>query len=254
MPTPHPDPWQGPASPAPALRGPGVGPLVLLVPIFALLAFTLWRQAGGGTVVEQPTSTERPPSERGERVVDGWAGSFTVPGAAPFVVEARLTPLHAVPERQAFDAAALAERLGLPEGEPWRLALTARADAVADPEPSSPADMPGPTALPLAALALSGFRVLTGSGDGPQLDPLRALLAPPRGGLAPGQRVDLMFWRPAPTEARSATASEPSACTLSVVLADTALEVALTPTRLAEPGTSASLARLPKPSREERSR
>lgn len=258
IPTPHiaPQPGQrsGHAPLAAPRPGRGVGPFALLLPIFALLAVTLWRQAGGGAFVGQPNSTEPPPTERGERVVDGWAGSFTVPGDAPFVVDARLAPLHAVPERQAFDAAALAGRLGLPEGEPWRLALTARADAVLGHGADAPTDAQRPVPLPLDGLALSGFQGLTGSAEGPPLDPLRTLLSAPRAGLAPGQRIDLLFWRPRLASGRSDGAAEPTACTLSAAVGDTSLEVVLTPTRLAEPGTSASLARLPKHSREERGR
>jgi hypothetical protein len=249
----EPSPGQGRAAAAPSERARGIGPVVLILPICALLVFALWRQAGGGATVAR-SSTERPPSARGERVVDGWAGSFTVPGAAPFVVEARLAPLHAVPERQAFDAAALARRLDLPQGEPWRLTLTARTNAALGQVEGAPVDAPRPAPLPLSGLALSGFQELAERGSGPGSDPLRTLVAPPDGGLGPGQRVDLLYWRPLPSGAVADGAGEPSACTLSAALVDTTLQVVLTPTRLAEPDTSASLARLPKTLREERGR
>jgi hypothetical protein len=160
--------------------------------------------------------------------------------------------LHALPERQAFDAAALAARLGLPEGEPWRLGLTARAEVAPGVAVGDAANEP--LALPLAGLTLTGFEALAGPVDGARPDPLRTLFASPRGGLVPGQRVDLMYWRPRASEAQTGEPSEPAACTLRAALGDGALEVELTPTRLAESGTSASLARLPNSSREERGR
>jgi hypothetical protein len=116
------------------------------------------------------------------------------------------------------------------------------------------AESPQPSALPLAGLVLSGFEALAAPVDGARPDPLRTLLAAPGGGLAPGQRIDLMYWRPRASRTQPDGAGEPTACTLRATLAEGPLEVVLSPTRLAEPGTSASLARLQEPAREERGR
>lgn len=82
---------------------------------------------------------------------------------------ARLRPLHADPERQAFDAAALGRELGR-EGSPWRLELEGIASAEARVElrggtlvPVEPG--PGPLRQLLARTIETGARVLFGPGE-----------------------------------------------------------------------------------------
>jgi hypothetical protein len=137
--------------------------------------------------------------------VDGWVGTLAGPGGAR--LEARLTPLHAAPERQAFDARALERRLALEPGEPWLLVLRYRAD---DGPPSALAPAAElPVAVPALALARvevhdeggRAARALPSAAVGPATpaDPLRVLLAPPAEDLAPGEEVGLVLWgrRPA---------------------------------------------------------
>lgn len=54
--------------------------------------------------------------------VQGWRGPTALSASG---VDLILAPLHASAERQAFDAGALAERLALEPGEPWRLEVRA---------------------------------------------------------------------------------------------------------------------------------
>ena len=70
-----------------------------------------------------------------------------------------LDPLHDVLRRQEFDGAALARRLGLGEGEPWRLRLVVVGEA--------------------PAAALEGVRIL--DGEGPCLAPILDGLSPADG-------------------------------------------------------------------------
>lgn len=92
-------------------------PVLTFVLVFAgaVIGSLLWNQ-GGGIGRDR---VELAPDD--VLAVSGWAGPED-PFAAGLVL--RLTPLHAEPERQAFDAGALAARLGLEAGEPWRLEVT----------------------------------------------------------------------------------------------------------------------------------
>ncbi|MDF1798067.1 MAG: hypothetical protein P1V81_02745 [Planctomycetota bacterium] len=92
-------------------------PVLTFVLVFAgaVVGSMLWGQ--GGEIVRD--QVDLAPDDVLE--VSGWAGPED-PFAAGLVL--RLTPLHAEPERQAFDAGALAARLGLEAGQPWRLEVT----------------------------------------------------------------------------------------------------------------------------------
>ncbi|MCZ6596280.1 MAG: hypothetical protein O7B99_01430, partial [Planctomycetota bacterium] len=108
---------------APASRGgrASAGAIYLLLPllIFAYAAIWLARNTPGSTWEGgreiELEELDAPESMRGLR------GELELPGGARLL--AQLTPLHAAEAWQAFDARALAERLELGPGEPWRLEL-----------------------------------------------------------------------------------------------------------------------------------
>jgi hypothetical protein len=115
---------------------------------------------------------------------------------------ATLAPLHFDMRRQAFERDTLERRLGLADGEPWRLSLrweAARPDALRS--------APGATT---ARLALQGLAIEDEHGkaleplpevasiDSEPVLPLRTLLAPPAGSLGPGETLDWILWGRAP--------------------------------------------------------
>jgi hypothetical protein len=165
-----------PRGPRPGLPGP----LLLLVPLTVLAATLAWlpsRRPAGGRYPEAPPAGEA-------REVDAWSGSGAA-GEGRLV--AALTRLHADPARQAFDAGALARRLALPPGEPWRLELRYEAP---------------PGAEPWAVPASLGVRGEGGgalgaparpSTAGGAVDPVAVLVSPPAA-LAPGRRTELVLW------------------------------------------------------------
>jgi hypothetical protein len=157
------------------------------------------------------------------QLIAGFAGS--IPGHAGATLEVRLSRLHADSDRQRYDADALRARLGLPVGEPWRLAIAWRGPRESPPEvplaplengaaePTSDATA-GPAEIPLVqdpqeewGLGLGSLwiedeggvamRAIPPDPDSPP-DPLRTLLAPPEPALRPNQAVDLVLWGRAP--------------------------------------------------------
>ena len=97
---------------------------------------------------------DAPPPASGEAAIAGWRGPSDLAFAG---LTLRLTPLHAEPARQAFDAAALAARLGLAtDGQPWRLEVSW--------EPVD-ADEPGPWPALEAAIAAGTLRLVDEAGD-----------------------------------------------------------------------------------------
>lgn len=157
----------------------------MIVPLLSLIAGALWMR--GRVTGGPPPSAPRigDPNE----VVAGWQ---TADDAGPLVAE--LFPLHPSPERQAFEARALRERLGLGPGEPFRLRLSLV-------DPGSPVD---PWTLCVRA---GGADVLAVVRPGPGLgasgarSPLATLLSPPSE-LAPDGRIaEVVLWgqRPAAT-------------------------------------------------------
>jgi len=229
-----------PSAPDDAPQGPrGVGPLALLVPIVALLGFALWRQARGAPLPSAIGTAEAPESERGAVPVAGFAGECAAPDGERWT--ARLAPLHALAERQEFDARALQQRLGLPDGAPWRLTL------------ERPAALGAPD-VAVAAVAVAGFEPIAGfsagSSAGPSEpavgaraahDPVRVLLAARPFTLAAGARRDVVFWRPRV----AAEGAERVELTLTLAGEVGTLSAVLAGTRLAEPRAGESLARLP---------
>lgn len=134
--------------------------------------------------------------------VAGYEGRMTLERGELLV---RLGPLHADPERQAFDAKALAARLGLGAGEPWRLevAFTPKrayvsevlaVDGLAIVARGAPAGAE-PLVRPIAAAERA-------SASTEPADPLRTLFAAPaslRVDLARG--ASLVLWGTARGEA-----------------------------------------------------
>ena len=161
--------------------------------VSGLLAATLGVLAG--RALEQRSADERetlPPRASNPRSpVPAWDGRLE--GSSGAALVARLTPLHADPARQAFEAGVLAERLELGPGEPWRLSLGFEPGALAGPLAELDVgalrvdDELGTALAPIAAGPASG----TGAAD-----PLRALLT--CDGLACGERVDQVLWGRAP--------------------------------------------------------
>jgi len=116
---------------------------------------------------------------------------------------ATLAPLHFDSRRQAFERDTLERRLGLADGEPWRLSLRWEA---ARPDGSKA----GKAAVTAQRLALQGLSIedehgraleplpdVAANAAEPVL-PLRTLLAPPAGSLGPGETLDWILWGRSP--------------------------------------------------------
>ena len=197
---PEPPRWE------PGERSGGPGPIVLVLPICALILGILWLRHWRSLPRGERA---QPPAAQSESEVQGWAGSRVSPEGVHFA--ARLTPLHPDRVRQDFDRQALIRRLDLDGGDgdgegdggsgrqsgPWRLVLAARRAAS------------GEGALPEHDLA--ELRVVDDAGvvqrpiqrpgpppKGAVADPLVALLAPPQRPLECGQEVTFVLWGPRP--------------------------------------------------------
>ena len=155
-----------------------VGPVVMIVPLLSLIAGSLWMRARVGTGPPPGVPAVVDP----DAMIEGWR---TPEGTG--VVAAELFPLHAQPERQAFEAQRLAERLDLEPGEPFRLRL-AQAATEHTIDPAS------------VAVRIEAATVLAVVRPGPaaRRGPLATLLAPPTA-LDPGGRVvEIVLWGEAP--------------------------------------------------------
>ena len=139
----------------------------------AILLVVRWR-------AENPLSA--PPAVADpDQPVEAFACEHTT---ASGTLVARLAPLHADAGRQRFESEALRARLALEAGAPWRLSLSWEA------EPDAP------------AVELAGIRVVDDRGDALRTlelapapgDPVRTLLAAPRGPLAPGASTQCVLW------------------------------------------------------------
>jgi hypothetical protein len=186
---------------------------VLLPLLFCVLALShVLRRPRRGDPAPPPVQSDP------ESGVAGWRGELA--GARGWL-EATLTPLHADPERHAFESRALARRLGLEPGQAWRLRVLWSAPEVERGAASDAARALDPRvargpggAEPLArddsaGIGLGSVEVLDGQGSalrslpapeatGGAADPLRTLAAPPPGALRPGQVADWILWGRAP--------------------------------------------------------
>lgn len=170
------------ASPARAERA---SPWIWLLPVLALaLVGLFWLERGRVSRPNAPPTVASP-----DETVAGFAARAALePGA----LRVRLVPLHPDAERQRFDRLALARRLSLAAGEPWRLSLELD-DAAAAAE----IDLARLAVLDRDGLALAPLAAVEPSAQGPS-DPLRTLLTVGRERLAPGRTLDVVLWGRAP--------------------------------------------------------
>ena len=159
-------------------RASPVGPIVMIVPLLSLIAGALWMR---DRVTSGPPPAPPDVADPDEAVA-GWRTA----GEDRFLT-AELFPLHALAERQAFEALVLAERLDLATGEPYRLRLSLTDPTVAVDPASIRVDVPAGTAL---AVVRPGPTAPSG--------PLRTLVAPPSALEPDGRIVDIVLWGRAP--------------------------------------------------------
>ena len=173
-----------------------MGPVVLLPPILLLIYGIVWfRQnpPGGGSrslgELSEASGQVAPQALRGFEGLAQGAGGH---GARLF---ARLTPLQAGEGWQRHDAEVLRERLGLGEGEPWRLELVQAPGEDAGPIGLLPAAVADARGRALRSLeTLPGAETSPDGGAPPVVDPLRALVTQPARELGAGEEVQLVLW------------------------------------------------------------
>jgi len=172
-------------------------------PWFLLLAVLLLVVAGVTTLLRSRAVTRNHPPEieDPDQPVDALRAELSLDSRGRLIAE--LTPLHAEPSHDAFEADSLRRRLNLADGRPWRLRL--RWDAPASSGGSSGSigddlERGGREVLGLGALeVVVGDQVVARSLDLPEsasapVDPVRTLLSSPRGALGPGEAVDVVLW------------------------------------------------------------
>ena len=156
-------------------KGVWVGPLLVI----AIAAILVWKP------VDPSSHAEELATLSGPRL----SGSLSV--SEQLEIEVRLKPMHDDARRQRFDGAALAKRLGLDEGEPWRLTLVA------------PGELPS-TVLSDVQVLEGGRQCLTplvaeaNAADGAVQDPLLALFRGPSDESVAGE-LELVLWGQAPS-------------------------------------------------------
>ncbi len=174
-----------------------VGFAGLLITLCALVLFALWaRRLGARTLGERA----RPPIVDAPASIPGWSAVLSMPGGG--LLDVRLLPMHAEPERQRFEAQALERRLGLGVGEPWRLNLAwLPPEASLAPGATDPSDCLDLSALTVAdasGVAQHTLRRPDAAPPGEPADPVLVLLTPPCARLGPGEAVSLILWGRAP--------------------------------------------------------
>lgn len=167
-----------------ASRGPRAISLALVFALLALLASAVVKLATN----EALPGPSRPEIADPEQPIEAWVALRN--GAPARSVRYRLTALYTDPARQAFEAAALRARLGLAEGEPYRLTRTRdplAADGPALSERPVVRDEHGQALAPIPASV---------PGDGPA-DPIRTLFSTPVG-IERGGAREWILWGRAP--------------------------------------------------------
>ena len=215
------------------------GPLLLVLPALVFVYGLLWflrhppqgRPTGYGDRISDATGFDDPDT------VPGFAGELGLDGGSRITVH--LTPLHAAPERQDFDAAVLRRRLGLDAGWPWRLELRhlGPADGLAVTVGSAYVDDGG--GLALAPLVPdTGAPPEAGELDGP-VDPLRSLFATGEVLVGPERSIQRVLWGRPPTPGGAGDGVR-----ARVEVGGTAWEVSLVQVELGVPSLPRSVARV----------
>jgi len=153
------------------------GLLALLLPLVAVVAALIWQSTQHGA---QEHDRAEPPVD-GASVVAAWTGRAD---AGDRTWSAVLSRMHALDERQAFEAKALGEHFGRRDGEPWRLQLRA--------SDSTPVNLAGiriqdAAGRELGPLVRKGDAVL-------RAGPTAVLFAPPVGTVPSDGRRTLVLW------------------------------------------------------------
>ncbi|MCC6409300.1 MAG: hypothetical protein IT453_19230 [Planctomycetes bacterium] len=169
-------------------------PWVWLVPLLGFaLAALYWLERERTPLANRPPTIASP-----DEGVAGFSARATL---AEGVLRVRLVPLHPDVARQRFDSLALAQRLELAAGEPWRLTLTlgeAQAPLELDTARLVVRDRSGDALVPLGR-AVREERPNARRDDRPS-DPLRTLVGAGVESLAPARSVDVVLWGRAPTD------------------------------------------------------
>lgn len=178
--------------------------VLLFLPSLGLLAFALHQRSRSETEVA-PFGAPRAPdrlSETGD--IPGWEASIQVRGTSRLVL--RLEALHPDPERQTFDARALARALRpeLPQAEadaeapmlePWRLSLSAfPTDGPTGDDMVVVDTLVGVSVQGLEPIVPAGLRPTAAALFDEAVDPRVALFGFPDAPLAVGETHDLVFW------------------------------------------------------------
>lgn len=213
--------------PAPARSRAGrsnLSLLLLFLPASFLLLFAVWQRQRVYESMQGFGEPDEPDRTARSGPVEGWSGRVERGDRPPLVL--RLETLHAFGERQAFDAAALAERFrgGDPKAvdeaadrardpdlvrepirgeQPWRLRLSVvhpsihptREGGVGEDHASEPVAIEDLSKIRIVGLEpiVGGHAERPSVDDGPS-DPLRTLLEFPEVALEEGHTCDLIFW------------------------------------------------------------
>ena len=216
----------------------GLGPLLVAVPVFFATLLVLWLLPRAGTEwgIFEEVDESRVPDLDGPAPteVKGWVGELPLDGGAR--LEARLSPLHSLAGRNAFQADVLPKHLGLGEGTPWRLELRFHPAVAAGATAPAPVSLVGLAVRDAAGPALAPLlAATTPPAEGEVVDPLRTLYALPAGPLAAGEAVQVALWGRAPGE-------DPR-----LLLAEGALAIELAPAVFAAPELPRSFASVARP-------
>jgi hypothetical protein len=226
-----------PAEPVPrSRRGPLLGAVAVVAAAAAVFVSVRFAERLGDRGPSTPPTVADP-----DQTLLGFSGELAAADGGRILL--RLTPMHAEPSVQAFDAAAIRRRLSLGSGEPWRLRI-AWQPAVKTEAAALPPE------LALNSLSIADERgvalaVLASDRGAPRpgtRDPLATLLGPPSAPLTPGHEVDVFLWGRAPESgARIEGLAPPDATTGS------AAAIALAPQAIRRAELGGSLARLDSP-------
>ncbi|MEL6430071.1 MAG: hypothetical protein AAFU73_18015 [Planctomycetota bacterium] len=186
--------------------------VLLFLPSLGLLAFALHQRSRNDAEVA-PFDAPRAPDRLGETGdIPGWEASVEVRGASRLAL--RLEALHPDPERQAFDARALARALRpeLPQAvdgaeapmlEPWRLSLSAfPSDGPTGDDMVVVDTLVGVSVQGLEPIVPAGLRPTAAALFDEAVDPRVALFGFPDAPLAVGETHDLVFWGRRPVRGR----------------------------------------------------